>query len=118
MKTRLTLATQIALAVAACTIWGYSAAVGGIQPSHPFSVHDVDRDGYLSQEEYRQLLELRRARHPHRRTIPPQPAPAFEEVDRDRDGLVDEAELTDVLRRRMHRYRWRGQRWRYPPVGG
>jgi hypothetical protein len=106
------------LAGVVCLMSGQSPAVAGVQPSRPFSVHDLNGDGYLSQEEYRELLELRRARHGRHRGVPPQPAPAFEEVDQDRDGLIGEAELTDVLHRGMHRYRWRGRRWRYSPDGG
>jgi hypothetical protein len=118
MKASLLLFAQIALAGAACLISGQSPAVGGVQPSRPFSVHDLNGDGYLSQEEYTALLELRRARHRQHRGAPSQPGPAFEEVDRDGDGLIGEAELTDVLQRGMHRYRWRRGRWQYPPDGG
>ena len=80
----------------------------------PFSVHDTNRDGYLDREEYRVLLEMRRARHHRHRNIAPQPAPAFDEVDRNRDGLSDEGELTEALRHRMYRYGHHGRRWRYP----
>lgn len=79
----------------------------------PFSVHDTNRDGFLDREEYRQLLEMRRARH-RQRSIAPQPAPAFDEVDDNRDSLLDEGELIEALRHRMHRYGRRGPRWRYP----
>jgi hypothetical protein len=89
---------------------GTGAAYAQIRP---FSVHDTNRDGYLDREEYRVLLEMRRARRGQRR-LAPQPAPAFDEVDHDRDGLLDEAELTEALRHRMYRYRQRGPRWRYP----
>jgi Ca2+-binding EF-hand superfamily protein len=79
----------------------------------PFSVHDTNRDGHLDREEYRVLLEMRRARHRQRR-IDSQPAPAFDEVDDNRDGLVDEGELIEALQHRMYRYGRRGPHWRYP----
>jgi hypothetical protein len=83
----------------------------------PFSVHDLNRDGYLDREEYRALRELRRLRHQRQGRMPPQPAPAFDDVDRNGDRLIGEEELTDALRHKMHRYRHRGWRWRYPIPG-
>ena len=85
--------------------------------TRPFSVHDLNRDGYLDREEYRQLRELRRMRHERHGRVAPQPAPAFDDIDKDADDLIGEEELTDALRHKMYRYRHRGFRWRYSPPG-
>lgn len=99
----------VALALA---LWGLPAlAQHGWYP-RAWSIHDTDGDGYLSREEYRVLLALRRSRHAAHRGLAPQPAPAFEEIDRDGDGLIDEDELTDVVEHNMYRYRRRGPPWR------
>jgi hypothetical protein len=83
--------------------------------TRPFSVHDTDRDGFLSRDEYRALLEMRRARHQQRHpSFAPQPAPAFDDIDHDRNGVLDVDELTGALQHRMRRHRQRGPRWRYP----
>jgi hypothetical protein len=89
-----------------------------IPVTRPFSVHDLNRDGYLDREEYRQLRELRRMRHERHGRGAPQPAPAFDDIDKDADDLIGEEELTDALRHKMYRYRQRGFRWHYPPPGG
>jgi len=83
----------------------------GAQP-RPFTIHDTDGDGYLSREEYRVLLELRRLRKQQRGRLAPQPSPAFDEIDHDRDGRIGEQELTDMLHHKMHRYRRSGPPWR------
>jgi hypothetical protein len=106
------------LVLAACVLTSIGALAQPTGPVlRPFSVHDLDRDGYLSRAEYRALLELRRLRHERFGRVPPQPAPAFDEVDVDRDAFISEDELTDVLRHKMYRYRRRGPRWTYPPAG-
>jgi hypothetical protein len=100
----------------ACLAVLVAAAIGGASVHaqiRPFSVHDINRDGYLDREEYRVLLEMRRTRH-HHRSITPQPAPAFDDVDHNRDGRLDEDELIEALRHRTYRYGHRGPRWRYP----
>lgn len=84
---------------------------GGPQP-RPFTVHDTDGNGYLSREEYRVLLELRRQRKHQRGRLASQPAPDFDEIDRDRDGKIGELELTDMLHHSMRRYRRGGPPWR------
>lgn len=67
-----------------------------------FSVHDRDRDGYLSREEYAAL----RLRCQERRDGDGRPRcnPArlldFDALDGDRDGRVAEDELVNVLGRR------------------
>jgi hypothetical protein len=91
-----------------------SSATPAHAQTRPFSVHDTDRDGYLSREEYGLLLELRRERHRQRGRIDPQPAPAFDDVDSNGNGLIDESELTDALGRKRYRYGRHGPRWRYP----
>jgi len=72
----------------------------------------MDGDGYLSPEEYRVLLELRRQRKQQHGRMAPQPAPAFDEIDRDRDGRIGEEELTEMLHHKMYRYRRGGPPWR------
>jgi hypothetical protein len=95
------------------TLWEPTLIAQGAGPSRPFSIHDTDRDGYLSPEEYRVLLELRRERHAQRRrALAPQPAPAFDEVDRDGDGRITETELLAMLQHHMYRYQRRGPPWR------
>lgn len=84
-------------------------AQSGATP-RPFTIHDIDGDGYLSREEYRVLLELRRQRKQQRR-LAPQPAPAFDGIDRDRDGRIGEQELTDMLHHKLYRYRCGGPPW-------
>lgn len=80
-------------------------------PLRPYSIHDTDGDGYLSREEYRVLVEIRRQRQQHRRGgfLPP---PPFEQVDRDGDGRIAEQELTEALRYRMFHYHRPGPPWR------
>lgn len=96
----------------ALALWGLPALAQHGWPPRAWSIHDTDGDGYLSPDEYRVLLQLRRSRHAARRGLAPQPAPAFEEVDRDGDGHIDEDELTDVLEHNTYRYRHRGPPWR------
>ena len=112
-KSRVLGRSLLSLALIAGCAWAPSLA----QPwplYRAFSVHDLNRDGFLDPHEYGALLELRRGYRPPMHGTAPPPAPAFEEMDRDRDGLIGEGELTDTLQRGLHRHRWRGPRWRYP----
>jgi Ca2+-binding EF-hand superfamily protein len=77
----------------------------GPNPRTPsvFSVHDLDRDGYLSRAEYAALQaqcldRSRAAAHPrgrHRCALLD-----FDRLDANRDGRIDEDELVDALGRR------------------
>lgn len=107
----------VLLGTGLCLSGGLPAVAETAARSQPYTVHDTDGDGYLSREEYRTLLELRRAnqrqRHPETAGL----APAFEEIDHDGDGLISEVELGDMLQRGTHRHRQRGPRWFYPAQG-
>lgn len=66
-----------------------------------FSVHDLDRDGYLSREEYAALQAECAQRRGHRCRLL-----AFEVLDTNRDGRITEDELLHHLGHR-HRHGWR-----------
>ena len=80
-----------------------------------FSVHDTDRDGLLSRDEYRKFIEhvatqYQSMERPMRRVWPPL---KFEVIDANGDGFITESELVYALNRRLEqrrRERWRG-RW-------
>lgn len=67
----------------------------------PFSVHDLDRDGYLSREEYAALQAECTQRRGHCCRLL-----AFEVLDSNRDGRIAEDELLHHLGRH-HRGGWR-----------
>lgn len=67
----------------------------------PYSVHDLDRDGYLSREEYAALKAACTEHRGHRCRLLP-----FEALDIDQDGRIAEDELSHQLGRR-HRGGWR-----------
>lgn len=75
---------------------------GALDPAIPqtYSVHDLDRDGYLSREEYAALRARHQARRDH--AGPPQRAPLldFDALDSNRDDRISEEELLETLRRR------------------
>lgn len=99
MRTPLLLLTLLALS-APLAATGPNRA----NPATPqtFSVHDLDRDGYLSREEYAAL----RARCQERLDGAGRPRcnPArlldFETLDADHDGRISEDELVETLGRR------------------
>jgi hypothetical protein len=68
-----------------------------------FSVHDQDRDGYLSRAEYAALRaqteERREARG--RPRCDPDPLLEFDILDGNRDGRIGEDELLETLGRRF-----------------
>lgn len=83
-------------------------------PNHPvpqtFSVHDLDKDGYLSREEYANL----QARCKQRLDSQGRPRCVlidFDALDTDRDGRIGEEELLHAISRQGHgaRHGWRGQ---------
>lgn len=60
-----------------------------------YSVHDIDRDGFIDRREYYRLRQRIRARSgPGRR--PPRPH-AFEDLDSDADGRVSHEEMVKRL---------------------
>lgn len=82
----------------------------------PFSIHDLDRNGILSREEYGQFLtaleQRRKAADGSGKSYPP--PLRFEEIDRNADGYLSEDEMTSALNRRLERhkrYRNRSGRW-------
>lgn len=78
-----------------------TTADGEDAPRPPtFSVHDLDRDGYLSREEYAALQAECTQRRGQRCRLP-----AFEALDTNRDGRIAEDELLYHLGRR-HRGGW------------
>lgn len=84
--------------------------------AYVFSIHDIDKSGSLSKEEYHQFImqiENRRqsTRHLMRRYFPPL---RFEEIDNDNGGYITEDEMISALNKRLHkhkRYRQRGGQW-------
>lgn len=87
------------------------ATAAGPGPGLPpaFSVHDLDRDGYLDRTEYAALA----ARCGERLDSRGRPRCAlldFDTLDNDRDGHIGEEELLRVLSRQGHgaRQGWRG----------
>jgi Ca2+-binding EF-hand superfamily protein len=83
-----------------------SSAQGGERLPRPFSVHDTNRDGYLSREEYaafRQKAQAVRTHHPGR--LSRFRLMAFEQIDQDRDEKISESEMVSALQRRLHERR-------------
>jgi len=73
-----------------------------------FSVHDLDRDGYLDRLEFERLradCRAQRARRGRRLC-----ALEFDALDANGDGRIGEEELLAALP-------WRGRRFRMPPRG-
>ncbi|MCB1753261.1 MAG: hypothetical protein KDI74_16210 [Gammaproteobacteria bacterium] len=83
-----------------------------VQPgSHTFSIHDIDRNGTLSREEYRifvEKIELRRQASGRDRRDYPAPL-RFEEIDGNEDEQLSEDEMISTLNKRLQRHR----RYRY-----
>lgn len=96
MRTLLLLLTLLALAAPLRAAAPHRAA----PPA--FSVHDLDRDGYLSREEYAALRA--RCQDSRGRVGRPRCDPArlldFDMLDADHDGRIGEDELVETLRRR------------------
>ncbi|MCW8906243.1 MAG: EF-hand domain-containing protein [Sedimenticola sp.] len=84
--------------------------------SRPFSIHDLDRDGRLSHEEYRQFLAHteQRRQAAEQAGRPGRPPLQFHEIDSNSDDYLDEDEMISALNRRLERHRQRrnrGGRW-------
>lgn len=80
----------------------------------PFSIHDLDRDGLLSRDEYHRFLAgVERRRQSARQGGRSYPPPLrFDEIDNNGDGYLNEDEMTSALNRRLERHkRYRGGRW-------
>lgn len=81
---------------------------GALDPATPqaYSVHDLDRDGYLSREEYAALRAQHQARRNHAGRPQRAPLLEFDALDSNQDGRISEEELLETLRRR-YRGGWR-----------
>ena len=82
----------------------------------PFSMHDIDKDGFLSRDEYRLFVEhIDHHRQTTGRPIPRFSSPLrFENIDSNGDGRITEDEMTSALNKRLQkhrRYRYHGGRW-------
>jgi Ca2+-binding EF-hand superfamily protein len=94
-----------------------SAAAISSDDSHqpvppPFSVHDTDRDGYLSREEYEVFYEDFAERHrksgrPAYRMLE---ILRFDQIDSDGDGRISVDEMVSALRERRQGPGWRWKR--------
>lgn len=81
----------------ALTVMAPALAVGHGPPTpYVFSVHDLDRDGYLSRAEYAAL----RAHCAERRGTRCAALLDFDTLDGNRDGRIDEDELLQIIGRR------------------
>ena len=86
------------------------------QSNNPaFSIHDIDKNGSLSREEYHHFVSRTKKRRKSSRTSTTRYSALlkFEEIDVNADGDITEDELLDTLNRhlRQHRrYRYRGGR--------
>jgi len=92
------------------------ATATGNGASRPFSIHDLDRDGRLSRDEYRLFLERTEQRREAgaQRGRNQRPPLRFDEIDSNGDGYLDEAEMVSALNKRLERHRQRrnrGGRW-------
>ena len=77
------------------------------QPS-PYSIHDLNRDGYLDQGEYAALLSQYWARRAQGgQGWSRRPPLQFQQIDADRDGLISEQEMGLALERRRQHRKWR-----------
>jgi hypothetical protein len=88
----------LAAALAACVAPALAAEPGAAisQRTRIFSVHDLDRDGRLSREEYQLFVEYRQRWGGHGRWRNSEPIP-FAAIDADRDGFISEDELVSAL---------------------
>jgi Ca2+-binding EF-hand superfamily protein len=100
MRTSLLLLTLLALLITPLS--GLAAGPNRAEPL-AFSVHDLDRDGYISREEYSALRAQCQERS--RETAQPRGRTRcalldFETLDANQDGRISEDELLDKLRLR------------------
>ena len=111
MRTPLLLLALLALSA---PLHGLAAGPNRAMPQ-VFSVHDLDRDGYLSREEYAALRARcqERCGQTGRQRCDPARLLDFAALDADHDGRISEDELVETMGRR---YRgggagWRGDGW-------
>ena len=97
---------------AALILIGFCLAAGSLQAeSPPYSIHDLNQDGYLDRDEYAAFLShfwAHRAQNGQR--LPRRPPLEFQEIDLDHDGLISEREMGQALERRRQHRQWR--HWR------
>lgn len=127
----------VSLRLAALVLAAFSVApVFAADPSMPargpvpFESMDADRDGFLSEAEYRYMHSerLQQRSMEQSRYRNQEPYPNFRALDSDRDGRVNRAEFQAHQRQRMQqrqqeRLRWQYERMPYPggsmgPGGG
>ena len=104
------LVTMLILALPAMATSGGNAAASS--PPRPFSVHDVDSDGYLSRAEYEVFYRGFERRHrdsgrPAHRMLR---ILKFEQIDVNGDGQICEEEMVLALRERRQGPGWRWRR--------
>lgn len=91
---------QVPVCLTAALLVCAAAAMAGepVDSAPVFSVHDLNRDGFVDRREYYGLRQRVRARlGPQRRAAN---LHAFETLDRNRDGRIDRDELLEGMRDR------------------
>jgi len=82
----------------------------------PFSVHDLDQDGYVSRQEFEAFRAKRHAeRVAEGRRLRNAPRMLeFEDIDTDDNGQIDEMEMLEAIERRPTPEQQRSWRWPTP----
>lgn len=90
---------------------GFSAETGTRQEnaSNPrvYSMHDSNQDGFLSRDEYSQLVDKLDRRRQEKGSPKHgfSERATFEEIDTDGDGFISEDELVDTLNKLLRKHR-------------
>lgn len=92
----------IGLLMVVCGV--YAADEGARRGPAPFSVHDLDGDGFVSREEFESFRARRQAERAAEgrrlRNVPR--LMSFDEIDSDHDGFINEVEMLDAVQRHRH----------------